>query len=77
VRLPAKTRSLLAGLCRIIAPMHWIAPSKKDAANHEVRPVRQSKFVIRHCPAQHDSTGRFDFVLANPPFNVNAVDTAK
>jgi len=22
----------------------------------------------------HDSTGRFDFVLANPPFNVNAVD---
>ena len=23
---------------------------------------------------EHDSTGRFDFVLANPPFNVNAVD---
>jgi type I restriction enzyme M protein len=22
----------------------------------------------------HESTGRFDFVLANPPFNVNAVD---
>ena len=22
----------------------------------------------------HDSTGKFDFVLANPPFNVNAVD---
>ena len=22
----------------------------------------------------HDATGRFDFVLANPPFNVNAVD---
>ena len=22
----------------------------------------------------HTSTGRFDFVLANPPFNVNAVD---
>jgi type I restriction enzyme M protein len=21
----------------------------------------------------HDATGRFDFVLANPPFNVNAV----
>ena len=24
----------------------------------------------------HDATGRFNFVLANPPFNVNAVDTA-
>jgi type I restriction enzyme M protein len=23
---------------------------------------------------EHDSNGRFDFVLANPPFNVNAVD---
>ena len=22
----------------------------------------------------HDAIGRFDFVLANPPFNVNAVD---
>jgi type I restriction-modification system DNA methylase subunit len=22
----------------------------------------------------HQSTGQFDFVLANPPFNVNAVD---
>jgi type I restriction enzyme M protein len=25
----------------------------------------------------HDATGRFDFVLANPPFNVNAVDKAR
>ena len=24
----------------------------------------------------HDPTGRCDFVLANPPFNTNAVDTA-
>jgi type I restriction enzyme M protein len=23
---------------------------------------------------EHNSTGNFDFVLANPPFNVNAVD---
>ena len=35
-------------------------------------PVRHSKFVIRYCPVTHDATGRFDFVLANPPFNVNA-----
>ena len=41
-----------------------------------LRHVRHSKFVIRHCPDPHDATGRFDFVLANPPFNVNAVDTA-
>ena len=39
-----------------------------------VRRVRHSKFVIRNCPAPHNNTGRFDFVLANPPFNVNAVD---
>ena len=41
-----------------------------------LRHVRHSNFVIRHCPAPHDATGRFDFVLANPPFNVNAVDAA-
>ena len=29
-----------------------------------------------HYDGPHDATGRFDFVLANPPFNVNAVDTA-
>ncbi len=40
----------------------------------ELHVVRHSNFVIRHCPAPHDATGRFDFVLANPPFNVNAVD---
>lgn len=26
---------------------------------------------------RHDSVGRFDFVMANPPFNVNKVDKAK
>lgn len=29
---------------------------------------------ISYYDNHHDSTGRFDFVLANPPFNVNAVD---
>ena len=36
--------------------------------------IRQSKFVIRNCPDPHKATGQFDFVLANPPFNVNAVN---
>jgi hypothetical protein len=31
--IPEKTRSPLAGFCRILAPMHWIAPSEKDTAN--------------------------------------------
>jgi type I restriction enzyme M protein len=42
--------------------MIWIAPSEKDTDSYYDDP--------------HDATGRFDFVLANPPFNVNAVDTA-
>ncbi|MGI8421012.1 MAG: N-6 DNA methylase, partial [Gaiellaceae bacterium] len=25
----------------------------------------------------HDSVGRFDFVMANPPFNVDKIDKAK
>jgi type I restriction enzyme M protein len=32
------------------------------------------KEAITYYDDQHKSTGRFDFVLANPPFNVNAVD---
>lgn len=30
--------------------------------------------VVSYYDDQHKATGQFDFVLANPPFNVNAVD---
>ncbi|MEK7234493.1 MAG: N-6 DNA methylase, partial [Elusimicrobiota bacterium] len=32
------------------------------------------KKAISYYEDLHDATGKFDFVLANPPFNVNAVD---
>jgi hypothetical protein len=50
----SKTGSPVVEHCRIIAPMHWIAASRKDAANREVRclrrkvlPVRQSRRLCR------------------------------
>jgi type I restriction enzyme M protein len=33
--------------------------------------------AISYYDDPHESTGRFDFVLANPPFNVNAVDKGR
>ncbi len=67
--------------------MLWISPSQKDtaivalekrlwvAAEPAVPAPNdaESGCVIRHCPDPHDATGPFDSVLANPPFNVNAV----
>jgi type I restriction enzyme M protein len=47
-------------LCRMNLAMHGLEGDIKEA--------------ITYYDDQHKSTGRFDFVLANPPFNVNAVD---
>jgi len=44
-RLPAKTRSPLAGLCRIIAPVHCIASSEKDAANRAIEEELRRQFA--------------------------------
>ena len=47
-------------LCRLNLAVHGLEGDIKQAISYYDDP--------------HDATGRFDFVLANPPFNVNAVD---
>jgi type I restriction enzyme M protein len=47
-------------LCRMNLAMHGLEGDIREA--------------ITYYEDLHQSTGRFDFVLANPPFNVNAVD---
>jgi type I restriction enzyme M protein len=47
-------------LCRMNLAMHGLEGDIKEALTYYDDP--------------HKATGRFDFVLANPPFNVNAVD---
>ncbi len=47
-------------LCRMNLAMHGLEGDIKEAISYYDDP--------------HHATGRFDFVLANPPFNVNAVD---
>jgi type I restriction enzyme M protein len=49
-----------ARLCRMNLAIHGLEGDVKEAISYYDDP--------------HDATGRFDFVLANPPFNVNAVD---
>src|SRR5436309_9850960 len=47
-------------LCRMNLAIHGLEGDIREAITYYDDP--------------HDATGRFDFVLANPPFNVNAVD---
>jgi type I restriction enzyme M protein len=49
-----------ARLCRMNLAVHGLEGDIREA--------------ITYYEDLHQSTGRFDFVLANPPFNVNAVD---
>ncbi|MEO6954459.1 MAG: class I SAM-dependent DNA methyltransferase, partial [Polyangia bacterium] len=50
-------------LCRMNLAVHGLDGDIKEA--------------ITYYEDEHKSTGRFDFVMANPPFNVNAVDKAR
>jgi hypothetical protein len=50
--------------------MIWIAPSEKDTDNAALEKR------LWDAADPHEATGRFDFVLANPRFNLKAVDTA-
>ncbi len=51
-------------LCRLNLAVHALEGNMHHAAQ-----------VNNHFDDPHKATGQFDFVLANPPFNVNALDT--
>ena len=60
--------------------MIWIAPSEKDADNAALEKrlwdAADQFRANSGLKSQEYSAPSLDFVLANPPFNVNAVDTA-
>ena len=48
---------------------------RMNLAVHELEgDIRHGGQVNSYYDDPHEAVGRFDFVLANPPFNVNAVD---